>query len=82
MFTIITVVICENTKCIGVQCEISGFEVEFDHLLIAVGATTNTFGIPGSVLHSDCCLISQIKIFGGMDIYKYEYRCVCVRHGM
>ena len=41
------VVYCESVKCEGTACDITDFEVPYDHLLVAVGATTNTFGIPG-----------------------------------
>ena len=38
---------CESVKCEGTACDIADFEVPYDHLLVAVGATTNTFGIQG-----------------------------------
>ena len=45
---LLLVVQCESVKCEGTACGITDFEVPYDHLLVAVGATTNTFGIPGA----------------------------------
>ena len=52
-------VLCESIKCEGSACEISEFEVPYDHLLIGVGATTNTFGIKG--VKENCIFLKQIE---------------------
>ena len=40
-------VICESVVCDGNSCDIEDFEVEYDRLVVTIGAQTNTFGIPG-----------------------------------
>lgn len=52
-------VTCESVKCEGSSCEITEFEVNYDHLIIGVGATTNTFGIKGVKEH--CLFLKQIE---------------------
>ena len=52
-------VTCESIKYEGSSCEISKFEVPYDHLLIGVGATTNTFGIKG--VKENCIFLKQIE---------------------
>lgn len=39
---------CQSIKCEGTSCDIVDFELSYDHLVIAVGATVNTFGIKGN----------------------------------
>ena len=41
------VVNCRSLICEGSSCDVMDFELPYDHLLVAVGATTNTFGIKG-----------------------------------
>lgn len=50
---------CQSVKCVGTACEITDFEQEYDHLLIAVGAATNTFGIKG--VRENCLFLKQIE---------------------
>ena len=38
---------CESVICEGNSCDIESFTVEYDRLIVTVGAQTNTFGIPG-----------------------------------
>ena len=45
--TVQQVVSCESVVCEGNSCAIDSFEVPYDRLVMAVGAQTNTFGIPG-----------------------------------
>jgi len=45
------VVTCESVVCEGVSCELREFEVPYDQLVVAVGASTNTFGIKGVKEH-------------------------------
>jgi NADH dehydrogenase FAD-containing subunit len=40
------VITCQSVICEGSVCDIEEFALPFDHLLIAVGAATNTYGIP------------------------------------
>ena len=40
-------VTCESIFCDDVGCEIRQFEVPYDQLVVAVGASTNTFGVKG-----------------------------------
>ncbi len=46
------VVNCRSLICEGSSCDVMDFELPYDHLLVAVGATTNTFGIKGKSLSS------------------------------
>jgi NADH dehydrogenase FAD-containing subunit len=50
---------CELVVCDGAACEIRDFSLSFDHLIVAVGATTNTFGIPGVQEH--CFFLKQVE---------------------
>lgn len=50
---------CESVVCEGNSCEIQDFVVEYDKLLVAVGAQTNTFGIPGVREH--CCFLKSVQ---------------------
>jgi NADH dehydrogenase FAD-containing subunit len=45
-------ILCDET------CEIAEFIIEYDQLVIAVGAKINTFGIPG--VEENCCYLKQI----------------------
>eukprot|EP01035_Chromulina_nebulosa_P022407 gene22407-29014_t len=51
-------VTCQSIKCEGTSCETVNFEVPYDYLIIAVGATTNTYGIKGVKEH--CVFLKQI----------------------
>ena len=53
------VVVCEAVVCEGSQCSIDEFELPYDRVVIAVGATTNTFGVPGVREH--CLFLKQIQ---------------------
>lgn len=52
-------VTCETVVCEGVACEIQSFEVPYDQLIIAVGASTNTFGVKGVKEH--CLFLKQLS---------------------
>ena len=52
-------VMCESVVCKGNSCDISDFEVEYDRLVVTVGAQTNTFGIPGVREH--CNFLKQVE---------------------
>ena len=52
------VVVCEAVVCEGSQCSIDEFEVPYDVVVCATGATTNTFGVPGVREH--CLFLKQI----------------------
>jgi hypothetical protein len=41
---------CEARQCVGTSCESIEFDVQYDYLVIAVGANTNTYGIKVSFL--------------------------------
>lgn len=49
---------CESVVCDGNSCDIEDFTVEYDRLVVTVGAQTNTFGIPGVREH--CCFLKQV----------------------
>lgn len=51
-------VFCESVVCDGNSCTIEDFEVQYDKLIFAVGAQTNTFGIPG--VREYCCFLKQV----------------------
>lgn len=53
------VISCQSVICEGNQCDIEEFELSYDKLLVAVGATTNTFGTPGVKEH--CHFLKQIN---------------------
>lgn len=50
---------CEAVVCEGTSCEIGVFDVAYDVLVCGVGATTNTFGIPGVREH--CLFLKQVQ---------------------
>lgn len=50
---------CESVVCEGNSCEINSFTVEYDKLIVTVGAQTNTFGIPG--VRENCCFLKQVE---------------------
>jgi len=52
-------VTCESVVCDGNSCDIEGFTVEYDRLVVTVGAQTNTFGIPG--VREYCCFLKQVE---------------------
>jgi NADH dehydrogenase FAD-containing subunit len=45
--------------CDGNSCDIEDFTIEYDRLVVTVGAQTNTFGIPGVREH--CCFLKQVE---------------------
>ena len=51
-------VTCQSVICEGTNCKIEDFEVEYDRLIVGVGAQTNTFGIPG--VRENCCFLKQV----------------------
>ncbi|CAM9427994.1 unnamed protein product [Chrysoparadoxa australica] len=51
-------VVCENVVCEGTSCKIQDVTLPYDYLVVAVGATSNTFGIPGVREH--CIFLKQI----------------------
>eukprot|EP00560_Eucampia_antarctica_P006355 CAMPEP_0197825468 /NCGR_PEP_ID=MMETSP1437-20131217/2537_1 /TAXON_ID=49252 ORGANISM="Eucampia antarctica, Strain CCMP1452" /NCGR_SAMPLE_ID=MMETSP1437 /ASSEMBLY_ACC=CAM_ASM_001096 /LENGTH=598 /DNA_ID=CAMNT_0043425471 /DNA_START=83 /DNA_END=1876 /DNA_ORIENTATION=- len=51
-------VFCESVVCEGNSCTIEDFDVQYDKLIFAVGAQTNTFGIPG--VREYCCFLKQV----------------------
>lgn len=53
------VVVCEAVVCEGSQCSIDEFELPYDRVVVSVGATTNTFGVPGVREH--CLFLKQIQ---------------------
>eukprot|EP00557_Chaetoceros_sp_GSL56_P005015 CAMPEP_0176497384 /NCGR_PEP_ID=MMETSP0200_2-20121128/11695_1 /TAXON_ID=947934 /ORGANISM="Chaetoceros sp., Strain GSL56" /LENGTH=592 /DNA_ID=CAMNT_0017895393 /DNA_START=218 /DNA_END=1993 /DNA_ORIENTATION=- len=52
-------ILCESVVCEGNTCGIDEFTVEYDKLIMAVGAQTNTYGIPG--VRENCCFLKQIQ---------------------
>lgn len=52
-------VTCESVVCEGTSCKINDFTVNYDKLIITVGAQTNTFGIPGVREH--CAFLKQVE---------------------
>ena len=52
-------VTCENVVCQGVNCEIREFDVPYDQLVVAVGASTNTFGVKG--VKENCLFMKQLS---------------------
>lgn len=50
---------CISIKCEGTACDMAEFELSYDYLILAVGATTNTFGIKGVREH--CQFLKQIE---------------------
>ena len=53
------VVTCEAVSCDGNSCDILDFSVEYDKLVMTIGAQTNTFGIPGVREH--CNFLKQVE---------------------
>ena len=53
------VVKCQSVISDKISNEVKEFEISFDHLLIAAGATTNTFGIKGVREH--CLFLKQVE---------------------
>lgn len=53
------VVYCDSVICEGNSCEIEEFTVDFDKLIVTVGAQTNTYGIPG--VRDHCCFLKQVE---------------------
>jgi hypothetical protein len=52
-------ILCESVVCEGNTCDIDEFTVEYDKLIMSVGAQTNTFGIPG--VRENCCFLKQVE---------------------
>jgi NADH dehydrogenase FAD-containing subunit len=52
-------VTCESVVCDGNSCDIQDFSVDYDRLVVTIGAQTNTFGIPGVREH--CNFLKQIE---------------------
>mmetsp|Transcript_7977 Transcript_7977/g.12091 ORF Transcript_7977/g.12091 Transcript_7977/m.12091 type:complete len:428 (-) Transcript_7977:13-1296(-) len=50
---------CQNVVCEGTSCKIEDFDLSYDHLIVSVGATSNTFGIPG--VRENCIFMKQIS---------------------
>eukprot|EP00545_Synedropsis_sp_CCMP1620_P011407 CAMPEP_0119008070 /NCGR_PEP_ID=MMETSP1176-20130426/3443_1 /TAXON_ID=265551 /ORGANISM="Synedropsis recta cf, Strain CCMP1620" /LENGTH=620 /DNA_ID=CAMNT_0006960335 /DNA_START=53 /DNA_END=1915 /DNA_ORIENTATION=- len=50
---------CESVVCDGTSCDIEEFTVNYDRIIVTIGAQTNTFGIPGVREH--CCFLKQIE---------------------
>jgi len=51
-------VTCESVVCDGNSCDIEDFTVEYDKLVVTIGAQTNTFGIPG--VREYCNFLKQV----------------------
>jgi NADH dehydrogenase FAD-containing subunit len=58
------VVSCQSIQCQGTACDFYDFDVPYDKLLVAVGATTNTFGIKGVREH--CLFLKQVEDAGNL----------------
>lgn len=52
-------IVCESIVCDGNSCDIEEFTVEYDRLVVTVGAQTNTFGIPG--VQEYCNYLKQVE---------------------
>lgn len=53
-------VMCENVVCSSAKnCEIRSFEVPYDQLVVAVGSSTNTFGVKG--VKENCLFLKQLS---------------------
>ena len=48
----------ESVICDGAACDIKDTQLPYDYLLVAVGAATNTYGVPGVKEH--CIFLKQI----------------------
>ena len=53
------VVSCQSVVCDGNSCDIEEFDVEYDRLIVTIGAQTNTFGIPG--VRENCNFLKTIE---------------------
>lgn len=51
--------VCESVVCGGNSCDIQAFTVDYDRLVVTIGAQTNTFGIPGVREH--CNFLKQVE---------------------
>jgi NADH dehydrogenase FAD-containing subunit len=51
--------VCESVVCDGNSCDIDEFIVDYDRLVVTIGAQTNTFGIPGVREH--CNFLKQVE---------------------
>ena len=49
---------CQSVFCEGTACDLTSFDMEYDYLVIAVGASVNTFGIKG--VREYCQFLKQI----------------------
>jgi NADH dehydrogenase FAD-containing subunit len=52
-------VTCQAVVCDGNSCDIEEFNVQYDRLVVTIGAQTNTFGIPGVREH--CNFLKSIE---------------------
>lgn len=52
-------VTCQSVVCDGNSCDICEFTVNYDRLVMTVGAQTNTFGIPG--IREYCCFLKEVE---------------------
>jgi len=50
---------CESVICEGNSCTIEDFLVDYDKLILTMGAQTNTFGIKG--VREYCCFLKQVE---------------------
>eukprot|EP00978_Attheya_sp_CCMP212_P011875 scaffold29516_cov52-Attheya_sp.AAC.2 len=50
---------CQSVVCAGSSCSIEEFSIEYDRLILTVGAQTNTFGIPG--VRENCIFLKQVE---------------------
>lgn len=50
---------CEMVSCEGNSCDIEDLKLQYDHLVVSVGATSNTFGVPGVREH--CNFLKQVE---------------------
>jgi len=49
---------CESVVCEGAICSIDDFTIPYDTLVVSVGASVNTFGIPG--VKENCYFLKQV----------------------
>ena len=70
-------VACESVVCEGMDgCEIRTFDVPYDLLLVAVGASTNTFGVKGVKEH--CLFMKQLSdALRYRDQLSYAFEQAC-----
>lgn len=66
-------VTCESVACVGTSCIIEEFAVPYDRLVVAVGAQTNTFGIPGMPCKDDFLSnsISFAEASGKLNVFLF-----------